>query len=117
MQKLPETPTENISDACAKKRNRTGKGKKPVLFQQWPLGWQHLYLSCCWWRARVRFYVARWLTFPLVAVASVTSNPRQKTSNIGLIKPRLKNTEFGHINPENDKWISTSDLGKTTVLK
>ncbi len=36
------------------------------------------------------FYAARWLTFPLVAFVSVTSNPRLKTPNNGLIKPRQK---------------------------
>ena len=48
MQKLPEAPDRKKGDACAMKRNRPGKRKNLVLFQQWPAEWQHLNLSCLW---------------------------------------------------------------------
>ena len=47
----------------------------------------------------------RWFTLPPVVAVSVNSNLQLKIPN------------NGHANPENDLWISTPDLGETTVLK
>ena len=44
MQKLPDAPDRKRSDAWAKERNLFGKRRKLILFQQWPVEWQHLNL-------------------------------------------------------------------------
>ena len=100
MQKLPEVPYRKYGRRMRKEKEMSWQKKETRSLQQRLLGWKHLYLSCCWWKATCPFYTARWLTFPLVAAVFVTNNPWLKTPNDGLIKPRLKNTEFWHINSE-----------------
>ena len=51
MQNLPEAADRKKDDACAKNGTSLGKRKKPFLFRQKTVEWQHLKNSCCWWKA------------------------------------------------------------------
>ena len=96
---IPRSPRQEVWATHAQKRNRPGKRKKPVLFQQWPLDRKYLYLSYCWWKATCPFYAARWLTLPLVAGHICWQQPILKVPN-GFLKPRLKTPKLDISNPK-----------------
>ena len=74
MQKLPEALDRKYGGCMRKEKESSRQTKETRSLSALTGELKTLYHSCCWWRATCPFYAARWLTFPLVAAVSFTSN-------------------------------------------